>query len=177
LALVTSVCAVASYALVLWYGSFDRLAEDVRGLAKTPEWWVLVAALVALTFLLYGPMWAAVRRFARTTGLVDARPWKALGVGMGVWVWVDALFAALLQQVALISAQSFTQDLTSFFDALYFSTITLATVGFGDIVPVSPLARALVLVEVMVGLGLLGFLLGRAVGYAPPGVNADTERR
>jgi voltage-gated potassium channel Kch len=122
-------------------------------------------------------MWAAVRRFAHTTGLLDARPWKALGVGMSVWIWVDALFAALLQQVALISTQSFTQDLTSFFDALYFSTITLATVGFGDIAPVSPLARALVLVEVMVGLGLLGFLLGRAVGYAPPAANTDTERR
>lgn len=170
------MCVVASYALVVWYGSFERLFRDLRLLAKTPEWWALVAALVALTFLLYGPMWAAVRRFAQTTGLIDARPWKALGVGMSVWLWVDALFAAVLQQVALLDAQSFTQDLTSFFDALYFSTITLATVGFGDIVPVSSLARALVLVEVMVGLGLLGFLLGRAVGYVPP-ANTDIERR
>ena len=176
-ALVTIACAVASYAVVAWYGSLERLAQDLRFLARTPEWWVLVVALIALTFLFYGPLWAAFRRFAENAGLRDAGPWKALAIGVMVWIWVDALFAALLQQVALMHGQPpFTQDITSYFDALYFSTITLGTVGYGDIAPVSALARTIVGVEVVVGIGLLGFILGRAVAFAPP-VHSDVERR
>ena len=167
-ALVTLACAVASYGVVAWYGSVPRLAQDLRVLASAPQWWVLGGALLALTFFFYGPLWVAFKRFAETAGLRDVRPWKALAIGVLVWIWVDALFAALLQQVALSHGQPpFTQDLTSYFDALYFSTITLGTVGYGDIAPVSSLARAVVGVEVVVGIGLLGFILGRAVGYAP----------
>jgi len=60
---------------------------------------LLVVALIALTFLFYGPLWAAFRRFAENAGLRDGGTWKALAIGVMVWIWVDALFAALLQQV------------------------------------------------------------------------------
>jgi voltage-gated potassium channel len=45
----------------------------------------------------------------------------------------------------------------SFADALYFSVITIATVGYGDITPLGPLARGLASVEVVLGLLLLLF--------------------
>ena len=45
----------------------------------------------------------------------------------------------------------------SFADALYFSVITIATVGYGDIIPLGPLARGLASVEVVLGLLLLLF--------------------
>ena len=40
-------------------------------------------------------------------------------------------------------------------DALYFTTVTFATVGFGDIAPTSELARAVVTVQMIAGLGFL----------------------
>jgi voltage-gated potassium channel Kch len=39
----------------------------------------------------------------------------------------------------------------------YFSATTITTVGFGDIIPVTPLARALVGIEAVLGLVLAGF--------------------
>ena len=45
----------------------------------------------------------------------------------------------------------------SFADALYFSVITIATVGYGDITPLGPLVRGLASVEVVLGLLLLLF--------------------
>jgi voltage-gated potassium channel len=44
-----------------------------------------------------------------------------------------------------------------FADALYFSVITIATVGYGDITPAGPLVRGLAAIEVVLGLLLLLF--------------------
>ena len=46
----------------------------------------------------------------------------------------------------------------------YFSFVTLATVGYGDIVPDTPMARTLALLEAMVGQFYLVALVGRLVG-------------
>jgi voltage-gated potassium channel Kch len=49
-------------------------------------------------------------------------------------------------------------------DILYFSYITLTTVGYGDIAPVSPLARSMAWLEAMSGQLYLTGLLARLVG-------------
>ncbi len=41
------------------------------------------------------------------------------------------------------------------FDALYFSMVTLLTVGFGDIYPVTPAGVILLILFRMVGLGII----------------------
>jgi voltage-gated potassium channel len=46
----------------------------------------------------------------------------------------------------------------------YFSYITLATVGFGDVVPHTPTARTFVVLEAIVGQFYLVALIGRLVG-------------
>ena len=49
------------------------------------------------------------------------------------------------------------------FQALYFSFITLSTIGYGDIVPVSKLARLLAIVEAVTGMFYLSLLIARLV--------------
>jgi hypothetical protein len=51
-------------------------------------------------------------------------------------------------------------------DALYFSTMTVATVGFGDIVPVTPAAKIAVTLEALVGLAYTVLLFSVVAGLA-----------
>ncbi len=54
----------------------------------------------------------------------------------------------------------------TFFESLYFSVITLATVGYGDIVPSSNLVRMLAAFEVIVGIMLILFGVSELLEYA-----------
>lgn len=64
------------------------------------------------------------------------------------------LFALLYTSMSTTDPTAFTEPLNRV-DALYFTTATFATVGFGDIAPVSQLARAVVTVQMIAGLGAL----------------------
>ena len=46
----------------------------------------------------------------------------------------------------------------------YFSYVTLTTLGYGDIVPVAPLARSLAVVEALTGVLFMAVLISRLVG-------------
>ncbi|PYL73884.1 MAG: hypothetical protein DMF26_13050 [Verrucomicrobia bacterium] len=55
------------------------------------------------------------------------------------------------------------------FDGFYFSFITLSTVGYGDITPVSRIARWLAAMEAMIGLLYVAVLIARLVSlYSTP---------
>ncbi|MDC0366873.1 potassium channel family protein [bacterium] len=60
--------------------------------------------------------------------------------------------------------------ISTFIDMTYFSTITLASVGYGDISPRSRAARIASMTEVIIGLVLLAVFLSRAViiPHGPP---------
>jgi voltage-gated potassium channel len=49
------------------------------------------------------------------------------------------------------------------FTSLYFSFVTLSTVGYGDIIPVSEMARMLAMVEAMFGMFYVSLLIARLV--------------
>jgi len=49
----------------------------------------------------------------------------------------------------------------SLIDALYFSVITLATVGYGDLTPTTPIAKIFTIIYVINGLSILLALLDR----------------
>jgi hypothetical protein len=63
-------------------------------------------------------------------------------------------------------------------DLGYFSLVTQTTLGYGDVVPVSPIARALATLQAAAGLFYMGVVVARFAGrfeLREPGSDADRE--
>ena len=74
--------------------------------------------------------------------------------GICVYFLIGFVWALLYGIVSSFDARAFSQPLVadSTYDRpIYFSFVTLTTLGYGDIVPISPLAEMLVTLEAIVG--------------------------
>lgn len=60
-----------------------------------------------------------------------------------------------------LAFRAFDESINSFF---YYSLVTLTTLGYGDIIPVNPMARALSTIEAVAGQMYLTVLVARLVG-------------
>ena len=68
-----------------------------------------------------------------------------------------------------VDPANFTQDLSRV-DALYFTVTTFATVGFGDIAPVSEEARIITTVQIVIDLILVGLVVRVFLGSVRAGL-------
>ena len=73
------------------------------------------------------------------------------------------VFASTYWIVAAQHPDAFTEPLNRT-DGLYFTVTVFSTVGFGDIAPVTQLARILVTVQILVGLVIVGLIAKLVVG-------------
>jgi voltage-gated potassium channel len=73
------------------------------------------------------------------------------------------LFAAGYYVLAVGQPHSFTQPIGRT-DALYFTITVFSTVGFGDIAPVTQVARIVTTVQMVLNLLILGVLLNAVIG-------------
>ena len=71
----------------------------------------------------------------------------------------------LLLVAALTAAEQRSADasIDSFGDALWYSVVTLSTVGYGDLYPVTPLGKLIGLLFVLLSVGALAVLVGSVV--------------
>jgi len=84
-----------------------------------------------------------------------------------VYLLLALLFATLHQLLAALLGQPYLDGVPRIVDSaryLYFSVITLATVGYGDITPACGAARAVAMVEALVGQLYLVAVVGAVVG-------------
>jgi hypothetical protein len=149
----------------------------MRSIART---FLVTAAMVA--FYVTAPFdqrpvgAIAVRLLLELFALVLVLLWQIRSVGRSphpVLRGVEALavsvpllvltFAATYVVVDHNSPGSFTEALNRL-DAAYFAVTVLATVGFGDIAPVTQLARSLVMSQMLVDLAFVGLVAKVLVG-------------
>ncbi len=64
----------------------------------------------------------------------------------------------------------------SFADFIYFSVVTMSTVGYGDVIPANALTRSLACIEVVLGIGWVTVVLSAAAALARPKVDLVLKR-
>lgn len=105
---------------------------------------------------------SAVVLFDVMTG-EDATVDKVLGAMCG-YLLLGILFALTYSAMEQNNPGCFKMEgVPEFSDFIYFSIVTLSTLGYGDILPVSPQARALVSLEVLLGQFYLAVVVARLV--------------
>jgi len=124
-------------------------------------WDAILSLLSALAFLLIVLWW--VYREGPVTG-------HRVRGAVAAYLLLALCFSFAYNLTEYVNPGSFTLPLggaqgiqTRFASFLYFSVVTLTTVGFGDIAAVHPVARSLVMVEALVGALYPAILLARIV--------------
>ncbi len=164
----------------------QRRREAVRILVRTTLWaTVLVAAYyviplerpldAGIAVLAVGLLLIAVVLFVQVRAIVSSpfprlRAIGALGVGVPLLLVV---FASVYYLMAYAQPGSFDQPLDKT-ASLYFTITVFATVGFGDIVPVSGAARIVTSVHMLVDLFVFGVIAKLIFGAVQLGLQRLT---
>ena len=129
---------------------------------------VLVATALALAFLAY--MLTLVMRSVLSGGAVTA---DKIAGAIAAYLLIGLVWALAFGIVATAdpgALRGLTVEgdedarLRAEYGVIYYSFVTLTTLGFGDIVPISPIARFLAWTEAAVGQLFLAILIARLVG-------------
>ena len=137
---------------------------------------VVPAVLAALVFSVVAPV-MILRHIMRAPAIDN----EIISAAISLYLLVGILFGTAFTFVAhndptaFAPPQEMAGDETS--SLYYFSFVTLTTVGFGDVVPATGVARTLVVIEALVGQIVLVALVARLVGMqtsaAPRAVDED----
>ncbi len=84
-------------------------------------------------------------------------------VGM-VWTFIYQLVEVLVPGSIVLKVNADTAASDMFAELLYFSYVTLSTLGYGDIVPLSRLARTMSVIEALLGQIYLAVIVARLIG-------------
>jgi hypothetical protein len=107
-----------------------------------------------------------VARQVLFTGSIDTN--KIVGA-ICIYMLLGLIWAMLYLFIAAVVPGSFNGVshapwLDNFATAVYFSFVTITTLGYGDISPVTPLARFLVFMEAIVGVFYMAILVASLIG-------------
>jgi hypothetical protein len=105
--------------------------------------------------------------------------WHRIQGAIAAFLLVGFAFAMVYRMVLMADAAAFAQPgapgaRVTVAELSYFSFVSLATLGYGDIVPVNPLARSLAILEALLGLMYPAVLIARLVSLQ---LAAELERR
>jgi len=123
-------------------------------------WTLFLLALVQLTALL-----AILSRISRHKTVTL----QSVMGGVAAYALIAFVMAAIYHGIDLLTEVPLFDGIIAPADYTYFSFVTLTTLGYGDIAPISDLAKRLVVVEAFVGQVFIVTLVARLVSlWGPP---------
>jgi hypothetical protein len=128
----------------------------------------LVGGLLLIAFVVVHLMRFVLRASSVNLEVLCASVSAYLMLGL-LWTLAYWLVAEISPTAFAFNTATGTKESMHGFNAFYFSFITLSTVGYGDITPVSKVARMLAALEAMTGLLYVAVLIARLVAlYSTP---------
>ena len=92
------------------------------------------------------------------------------------WSFFYVLVVTNSHDAFLINPANNQDNILNWHDLSYYSFVTLTTLGYGDITPVSPMARSLAYIEAIVGQVYLTIIIARLVGLYISGAFLATDK-
>ena len=149
---------------------------------------MVVAMVLALSGEIFGFFWPEGRQLCQIffffcvagVVLIDVmRPEevtadKMLGAVCG-YILVAYAFAIVFAVVEALQPNSLRTENSDFQSMLYYSIVTISTLGYGDIVPLSGPARALASLEAVIGQFYIAIIVARLVSLHQAGVQGRTN--
>jgi len=128
----------------------------------------LVAGLALVAFVVVNLLRFVLRAPSVNLEVLCASISAYLMLGL-IWTIAYWLVAQLTPEAFALNTTTGPKESMEGFNAFYFSFITLSTVGYGDITPVSKVARTLAAMEAITGLFYVAVLISRLVAlYSTP---------
>jgi len=134
------------------------------GLSPGEQHWLRPVAMTAVTILI-GAVTAAMLRYVLDWHRITTD--KVFGA-VASYVLIAFTFACLFSLLQLVEANAFYVAQThspdgrlTWSDLMYFSFTVLTSTGFGEITPVTDMARSLIIIEQVLGVMYVAFLVAR----------------
>ncbi len=118
-----------------------------------------ILGLISYFIVILQGFWHIVRSEDVSTDQIFGSLSGYFMIGIGFCLAYDAL-----QDFGLVKFASPTNKALNIDDLMYYSFTVLATVGFGDVTPVSPLAKRLAGIESATGVLYVAVFIGRLIG-------------
>ena len=124
--------------------------------------------LVKVVLWSTGPVFLVARLFS-TIYYADPVRHHELGGAVSIYLLLAYIYAGLYEAIYLYDpaslwfGDSFAGGSIGFGEILYFSFVTLATLGYGDVAPAHPATRTIAVAEAITGLLYMAILVARFV--------------
>jgi hypothetical protein len=165
--LVLAVLSVRASPALTWPSVLLGVAAGALSLADllhAARWLVALSSSLHAAFYVYAA--GAMLRYMLTDQEVTTDELFASGATFTLLAWGFAylyLFVQTLQPGAFATSTS-TEALRSWNELLFLSFTTLSSTGLSDMMPVTPYARATVMLEQLAGVGYIAMVVSRLVG-------------
>lgn len=122
--------------------------------------------ILTLMLIFFGGTFKSIVRQILFTGSIDSN--KVVG-SLALFLLLGLMWAILYLVILEFSAEAFTGMVQlpwgeNFSNAAYFSFVTLTTLGYGDISPISPVAQVIVYLEAIAGVFYMAIVVASLVG-------------